>query len=334
MQSIRVGLVGYGYWGPNIAKNLDKISKSGIDDISVSFDIIIDSDEKNRNRATVDYGRPTGNNVEEFYDKADAFFLATPIHTHYNIAKFLIEHGKHVIIQKPMCASYQEAQELVDLAAKNNVKVMTAHTFLYSPPIRKIKELIDSGELGDLNYISSTRINLGLFQRGYNVVWDLAPHDFSIIRYLFDKPPEKVFAHGQSHTDSNLIDCVSVDLSYGASEKFTSNIHINWLSPIKVRNMIIGGSDKTVLYDDCDIDKIKIYDSKVEYSNDVFSYRKGDILSPRLDTTEPIFFECKDFIEHVVKDKEPISNNKISLDVMKMLEISQVSLNSGKFECL
>ena len=165
-------------------------------------------------------------------------------------------------------------------------------------------------------------------------MWDLAPHDFSIIRYLFDKSPEKVFAHGQSHTDSNLIDCVSVDLSYGASEKFTSSIHINWLSPIKVRNMIIGGSDKTVLYDDCDIDKIKIYDSKVEYSNDVFSYRKGDILSPRLDTTEPIFFECKDFIEHVVKDKEPISNNKISLDVMKMLEISQVSLSSGKFECL
>jgi predicted dehydrogenase len=312
---MRIGLIGYGYWGPNIAKNLHKLN--------VDFTVIVDSDHSKLSKLS--YPKTILlNNINDALNHADAFIIATPIETHYSIAKYLLENNKHVLIQKPMADSSDKCKELIDLSYKNNLTLMVAHTFLFSPPINKIKEDINNNNYGDLNYIISTRINLGLFQRHHNVIWDLAPHDFSIIRYLYNEKPIAISAVGKKHTECQHIDCASISILY--SSNFMATINVNWLSPIKVRNMIIGGQDKTVLYDDCSLDKIKIYDSGVEFNNDVFTYRKGDINIPRLDEKEPINYECIEFINSIEKNKRSVSDGEFGLEVVKMIEAANKSI--------
>lgn len=320
---IRIGLVGFGYWGPNIAKNLFKIE-------NVEFTLIVDSCPNNLKKAKRAFSNiKISTNLKDALDGADAFIVATPIETHAEIAKFLLEHDKHVLLQKPMAHSSAECDKLNKIAKKKNKILMVAHTFIFSPAIQKIKKDININSYGELNYISSTRVNLGLFQRFHNVVWDLAPHDFSMIRYLYDEKPSYISAIGTAHTNSNLIDCANITIGYKSN--FMAMISINWLSPIKIRNFIVSGSKKTVLYDDCSLDKVRIYDSGVEYSNDVFTYKKGDVYIPKLDEKEAIYFECLEFINAILDHRGPISSGIFGKEIVKMIELTNTSISlNGK----
>jgi len=315
---IKVGLIGFGYWGPNIAKNLLKIK-------DIEFSVIIDKLENNLVKAKNLFPNIyLSSSIEESFQYADAFIVATPIETHYSIASFLIKKNKHVLIQKPMASSFEQCLNLITLGKDFNVKVMTAHTFLFSPSIQKLKNDILNNSYGNLNYISSVRVNLGLFQRNYNVIWDLAPHDFSIIRFLYDKSPKFISAIGTAHTNSTLIDCANITIGYETD--FLAMIHINWLSPIKIRNIIVNGENKTALYDDCALEKLKIYDSGVEFNNDVFTYRKGDIFIPKIEEQEAIYFECLEFINSIQYNTIPLSNSIFSSEIVKMIEATNESI--------
>jgi predicted dehydrogenase len=223
-----------------------------------------------------------------------------------------------------MAHSHSECDKLNKIAKKKNKVLMVAHTFIFSPAIQKIKKDININNYGDLNYISSTRVNLGLFQRFHNVVWDLSPHDFSIIRYLHDEKPLYISATGTAHTNSKLIDCANITIGYKSN--FMAMISINWLSPIKIRNFIVSGSKKTVLYDDCSLDKVRIYDSGVEYNNDVFTYKKGDVYIPKLEEKESIYFECLEFINSILEKRDPISNGFFGKEIVKMIELTNKSI--------
>jgi predicted dehydrogenase len=315
---IRIGLIGFGYWGPNIAKNLSKIENA-------EFTLIVDSCHDNLKKAKKLFSNiKTSVNLKDSINDADAFIVATPIETHAQIAKVLLEHNKHVLIQKPMAHSSVESDKLNKIAKKKNKVLMVAHTFIFSPAIQKIKKDININNYGDLNYISSTRVNLGLFQRFHNVVWDLAPHDFSIIRYLHDERPSYISATGTAHTNSKLIDCANITIGYKSN--FMAMISINWLSPIKIRNFIVSGSKKTALYDDCSLDKVRIYDSGVEYNNDVFTYKKGDVYIPKLEEKESIYFECLEFINSILEKRDPISNGFFGKEIVKMIELTNKSI--------
>lgn len=320
---LNISLIGFGYWGPNIAKNLARIS-------NINFEAIVDKkvdklEYMNRQYPTVTISSEITQNI---LDKTDAFIIATPIETHYSIAKFLLENDKHVLIQKPMAHSVSACEKLNKLAEDRKLKLMVAHTFLFSPSIRKIKEQISSDEYGNLHYISSQRINLGLFQRYHNVVWDLAPHDFSILRYLYPKVPKFISATGESHSPSNLVDIANISIGY--DNGFMSNIQINWLSPFKVRNIIVCGEKKTIMYDDCaTVDKIRIFDAGFEYDNDVFSYRKGDINIPKLEDKEPIFFECIEFISSILENRQPVSDGIFSQNIVEMIEATNKSIENN-----
>jgi predicted dehydrogenase len=320
---IRIGLIGFGYWGPNIAKNLSKIENA-------EFTLIVDSCDDNLKKAKKLFSNiKTSANLKGSINDADAFIVATPIETHAQIAKVLLEHNKHVLIQKPMAHSSIESDKLNKIAKKKNKVLMVAHTFIFSPAIQKIKKDININNYGDLNYISSTRVNLGLFQRFHNVVWDLAPHDFSIIRYLHDEKPSYISATGTAHTNSKLIDCANITIGYKSN--FMAMISINWLSPIKIRNLIVSGSKKTALYDDCSLDKVRIYDSGVEYNNDVFTYKKGDVYIPKLEEKESIYFECLEFVNSILEKRDPISNGFFGKEIVKMIELTNksIALNGG-----
>jgi predicted dehydrogenase len=318
---MNIGLIGFGYWGPNVAKNLAQIS-------DCKFNVIVDKEKCNLEKAKHIF--PNINLFEDLkqaLNYADAFIIATPIESHFPIAKFLLENKKHVLIQKPMAHSKKCCVILNAIAQKNKLSLMVAHTFLFSPSIRKIKKDIETNQYGNLNYISSCRVNLGLFQRHHNVIWDLAPHDFSIIRYLYNKKPKYISAIGQSHTPSKLIDCANITIGY--DDNFLAMININWLSAIKIRDIIVSGDKKMVLYDDSSLEKVKIYDSGVEYSNDVFTYRKGDIYIPKLEEKEAIYFECLEFINSIKNKKQPISNGLFGQEVVQMIEAANKSIQKN-----
>lgn len=320
---INISIIGFGYWGPNIARNLSRIN-------NINFTAIIDQKLEKLKDIHKQYPSViiSSEITQNILDNTDAFIIATPIETHFNIAKFLLENNKHILIQKPMAHSVSACEELNQLAEKKKLKLMVAHTFLFSPSIKKIKEHIDSDEYGNLHYLSSQRINLGLFQRYHNVVWDLAPHDFSILRYLYPKVPKFISANGKSHSPSNLVDMANISIGY--DNGFMANIQINWLSPFKIRNIIVCGEKKTVMYDDCaTLDKIKIFDAGFDYDNDVFSYRKGDISIPKLEDKEPIFFECMEFISSIIENKQPISDGIFSQNIVEMIEAANKSIENN-----
>lgn len=320
---LNVSLIGFGYWGPNIAKNLTKLQ-------NINFFAIVDKQTNKLDEIKKQYPSVIINSElnSDILEHTDAFIIATPIETHYNIAKFLLQQDKHVLIQKPMAHSSLACEELNTIADKRKLVLMVAHTFLFSPSIQKIKHHIESGEYGNLHYISSQRINLGLFQRYHNVVWDLAPHDFSILRYLYPNRPKFISAIGKSHSPSNLVDIANISIGY--DNEFIANIQINWLSPFKIRNIIVCGEKRTTMYDDCAVlDKVKIFDAGFECCNDVFSYRKGDIHIPKLEDKEPIFFECMEFVSSILENRQPISDGIFSQNIVEMIEITNKSIENN-----
>jgi predicted dehydrogenase len=324
---IRIGVVGYGYWGPNIVRNFNSLDESQV--IAVS-----DVDENALARVKRAYPNirvtPCYNELISSAD-IDAVAVVTPVFTHYDLAKKALIEGKHLFIEKPFTYTSNQAEELIELADRKNLKIMVDHTFLYTGAVRKIKQLIDEGVLGDVLYFDSIRVNLGLFQHDVNVVWDLAPHDFSVIDYLIEEKPTAVLATGQAHFNHELEDVAYVTLYF--PNNIIAHVNVNWLSPVKVRTMLIGGQKKMLVWNDLDPDgKIKVYDKGVQVNsgegrrNLLISYRSGDMWAPKVHEVEALKTESEHFVHSILNGKQPPNDGLAGLRVVRMLEAAYRSM--------
>ncbi len=330
-KAVRIGVIGLGYWGPNLVRNFREVIG---DDLCVCCDQQESRVEAVRRRypslrATSDAAAVLAD------DGIDGVAIATPVATHYPLAKAALEAGKSVLIEKPMTADVAQAEELVDLAQKRGLALMVDHVFVYSPPVRKIKALLDTGELGRLLYVDSVRINLGLFQRDVNVVWDLAPHDLSIVDHLLGRTPKSVAAFGSVHTGSGHEDVAYLNLDFG--DGLIANFHVNWLSPVKIRYTMLGGSRKSLVYNDLDpVETIKVYDSGINVREDdlegrrniLIDYRMGDVWSPRLEPGEPLRTVVSHFVDCVRGGTTPVTDGQAGLRVVRVLDAAQRSIKA------
>lgn len=329
---IKVGVIGFGYWGPNIARNFSHnpdLELVGIAEFS----------EKRRAVARQLYPTiPLYNDAASLIKESriDAVAVITPVSTHFKLAKEALEAGKHVLIEKPMTGSVAEAEELIELAKKKNLTLMVDHTFVYSPAVRKIKSLLDNRELGDLYYFDSVRINLGLFQQDVNVVWDLAPHDISIMQHLLSsKKVENVCAQGASHTPSGIENIAYVTVNF--ENNLLAHFHVNWLAPTKIRRILIGGTEKMLVFDDVQpSEKIKLYDKGITVKNGkeslyktLIQYRIGDVYVPNIPNTEALKIETEHFVDCISNGTTPDSDGEDGLYVVKILAAAQKSLENN-----
>ncbi|MBI2135137.1 Gfo/Idh/MocA family oxidoreductase [Candidatus Woesearchaeota archaeon] len=332
---VKLGIIGYGYWGPNLVRNFNSIPDSEVV-------YCADFDEKRLQHVRNLY--PKTNITKDYKnilnDKdVDAVIVATPIETHYKIAKDCLDAGKHVLVEKPITASSEEAKSLIKAAEKSKKVLMVDHTFEYSTPAMKVKEIISSGELGKIFTIDMIRVNLGLFQEKVNVIWDLAPHDISMLMYYLGHPPTAVRAVGQSYVRNGIEDDAHINLEF--KDKVMANMHVSWLDPMKIRKTTIVGNKKMLVFDDTlDNEKIRIYDKGVtiEKNNiprqpyyDTFeqwklTYRSGDVHAPKIENKESLNTMARHFIGCIKNNKKPLTDGFSGLRVVKVLEAMQESL--------
>jgi predicted dehydrogenase len=332
---VRVGVIGYGYWGPNVARNIYSLEKCQM----VS---ICDKNPASLRRASQALaGVELTTNISDLLTspKIDAIAVVTPVWTHFELAKAALQNGKHVFVEKPFTSTRQQAEELIELADRMRLKIMVDHTFLFNGAVKKIRELVDAGTLGQLYYFDSTRVNLGLFQHDVNVVWDLAPHDLSIMDYIIDAKPEALVATGGRHVNG-LADMAFITVYFPGD--VVAHINVNWLSPVKVRTTLIGGEKKMLVWNDLEPDeKIKIYDKGVQITDGkglyelLVSYRSGDIWAPKVEQTEALKVELEYFVDCILKDHMPFNDGAAGLRVVKLLEAADQSLREkGKIVTL
>jgi predicted dehydrogenase len=328
---INVGIIGYGYWGPNVARNFNASQNANL--IS-----ICDRDEKRLQLAQAHFPFiKTYSNAEDLIGSSDIDVVAvvTPVFTHYGLAKQALQSGKHVFVEKPFTSTVAQGEELIDLAEKNNRQIMVDHTFLFTGAVRKIHEIIQAGELGTLLFYDSVRVNLGLFQHDINVVSDLAPHDFSIMNYLIDKKATAISATGTKHFGRDLEDVAYVSVHFNDTG-FIAHFHCNWLSPVKIRRTLISGDKKMLVWDDLSPDeKVKIYNKGVDIEDSsevhklLVSYRSGDVHIPKCDNTEALKLEVEYFAECIEKNEKPFNDGQAGLEVVRILEAADKSLKNG-----
>jgi predicted dehydrogenase len=323
---VRVGAIGYGYWGPNVVRNLQSLE-------NCQLVTICDKNSDSLLRAKRVY---PGVELTTDFSKLltspqiDAVAVVTPVWTHFDLAKAALQNGKHVFVEKPFTSTPQQAEELIELADRKRLKIMVDHTFLFTGAVKKIRQLIDESTLGALYYYDSTRVNLGLFQHDVNVVWDLAPHDLSVMDYLIQEKPEAVVATGGKHLNG-LADVAFITVYFPGN--VIAHINVNWLSPVKVRTTLIGGEKKMLVWNDLEADeKIKVYDKGVQMTNGrgvydlLVSYRSGDIWAPKIEQTEALKAELAYFIDCILNDRTPFNDGVAGLRVVKMLDAADQSL--------
>jgi len=331
-----IGVIGCGYWGPNLLRNFSENEEASL---RWMCDVDI------RRLETLGRRYPSTKTTTDYRQllsdpQLEAVVIATPVSTHFNFARDALAAGKHVLIEKPFTASVAEAEELIEMAEHRNLTLMVDHTFIYTGAVRKIKEIVKSGELGDLLYFDSERINLGLFQRDINVVWDLAPHDLAIMDFIIDRQPLSVTATGSCHIERGIENIAYVMLRF--SDEFIAHFHFNWLSPVKIRRTLIAGSRRMIVYDDIEpTEKIRIYDKGVmvtqsEETTDkeaayqtLVSYRTGDVWVPKLDSTEALHYVCREFLNAIAERRRPLTDGYSGLRVVRLLEAAQRSINQG-----
>ena len=321
-------MLGYGYWGPNVVRNLHSL-----DGCHVAA--VCDRDPtalKRVRQAYPDIAVTTEPSELLTSPKIDAIAVVTPVWTHFELAKAALENGKHVFVKKPFTATTQQAEELIDLGIRNNLTIMVDHTFLFSGAVRKIRQLVDEGVLGSLYYYDSTRVNLGLFQHDVSVIWDLAPHDLSIMDFLIQEKPEAVIATGESHLN-HVTDVAFITIYFPGNT--IAHVNVNWLSPVKVRTTLIGGQKKMLVWNDLEPDeKIKVYDKGAQISNGdsryelLVSYRSGDMWAPRVEQAEALKVELTYFLECVSKGETPLNDGVAGARVVKLLEAADQSLKA------
>jgi predicted dehydrogenase len=336
MSVTRVGVIGCGYWGPNLLRNFSDTDRA-------ELRWICDLDPKRLNalgrrypsaRTTLDYGRLLGD------PELDAVVIATPVATHFPLANEALLAGKHVLVEKPFTSTVRESEHLIELAEREGLTIMVDHTFVYTGSVKKIREVVQQGELGDLLYFDSIRINLGLFQKDINVVWDLAPHDLSIMDFVIGRQAEAVTAIGSCHIEPGIENIAYVMLKF--PDEFIAHFHFNWLAPVKIRRTLIAGSRKMVLYDDIEpTEKVRIYDRGVMMTpaakdddkeaayKTLVSYRAGDVWVPKLDSTEALHYVCQEFLDAISESRAPLTDGGAGLRVVRVLEAAQRSLANG-----
>ncbi|NIT60127.1 MAG: Gfo/Idh/MocA family oxidoreductase [Aliifodinibius sp.] len=330
-KGLNVAVVGCGYWGPNLIRNFRSLSECQVKQVC-------DLDQKRLEHMKQLYPEvETTTNFEHLVNdqELDALTIATPVHLHYKLAKKSLLGGKHTFIEKPMASSVAQCLELIELAEKRRLTLMIGHTFIYSPAVRTIKEIVDSGYLGEVFYISAQRLNLGLFQKDINVAWDLAPHDISIILYVLNQSPTFVNCQGKAHVSPGIEDMINLSLDF--SNGGFATIHSSWLDPNKIRKMTIVGSKRMILYDDTEpLEKIKIYDKRVEipphydtFAEFHYAYHYGDMRAPYLKQVEPLKMQCQHFLDCIKTGAKPNSSGLEGLRVVQILESASESLKKG-----
>jgi predicted dehydrogenase len=326
-----VAVIGCGYWGPNLIRNFRSLPECNL------VAVCDMKQERLSHMRNVYAGiRVTSDFKEVIEDpEIDAIAVATPVYSHFDLASQSLQAGKHTFIEKPMASSSAECRELVELAANNNLTLMVGHTFVYSTPVRKIKEIVDYGDIGELLYVTSQRLNLGLFQKDINVAWDLAPHDVSIILFVMGHAPSSVNCQGKAHMRSGVEGVTNMSLNF--SNGGFATVQSSWLDPNKVRRMTFVGSKRMILYDDNEpLEKIKIYDKRVEvpphydtFAEFQYSYHYGDMYAPYLNSVEPLKVQCQHFLDCIKTGEKPLSSGIEGLQVVQVLEAASESLRKG-----
>jgi predicted dehydrogenase len=330
---MKVGIVGLGYWGPNLVRNFQANS---------SIEKVIGCDKKEDRLKMTKMKFPNVDLTSNYEDllalDVDAVAFATPVNSHYPLARKALEAGKHIWVEKPFTSNVHQAERLLELAYKNNLKIFVDHTFIYTGAVRKIKELVLRNELGEIIYFDSVRINLGLFQHDINVIWDLVPHDLSIMNYILSgKPISNVSANGiANYYDHENIAHLSIHFK---NKRCLAHFHVNWTSPVKIRRIIIAGTKKMLVFDDMEnSEKIKVYDCGIELlSNEsihkaLVQYRIGDMYAPKIANTEALASAVQEFVDAINNNREPLTNGRDGLEVVKILEAADISLkNNGQF---
>lgn len=324
---VGIGLIGFGYWGPNLARNFSE---------NADCRLVGVADRVESRRSVVARRYPATTLYSDAADlisdsNVDAVAIATPVSSHFPIAERALLAGKHVLVEKPMAATSLECEKLIELAEKQGRVLMVDHTFVYNGAVRKIKEVLDSGDLGKVFYFDSVRVNLGLFQHDINVMWDLAPHDLSILSYLFGTTPVEVSAIAASHM-SQMEDQVYLSLRY--EDGLLAHLHVNWLAPVKVRQILVGGSKQMLVYDDNQpSEKVKIYNKGASVGTNsesvhqmLVQYRMGDMHAPKIDGTEALKLECEAFVDAIQKGRPALTDGKFGLSVVQVLEAAQKSM--------
>lgn len=332
MANINLGVIGYGYWGPNIVRNFFNTNDCTVKKVA---------DGRPERLAVLAKIFPSIQGVSSADDiisdkEIDAVVVATPVYTHFDLAKKALENGKHVLIEKPMTSTVAQAEELIELAARKGLTLMADHTFLYTGAVQKMKELIDSDIVGKPRYFDSSRINLGLFQPDVNVLWDLAPHDISILTYLIEEPPVSINATGISHTRNNIENIAYMTVNYDSD--FIAHFNCSWTSPVKVRQTLIGGDKKMIVYNDLEpSEKVRVYDTGFDHKTDedktkiMVDYRTGDVFIPKITLSEALAGVASDFIQSIIQKRKPLACAELGMQVVKILEASQESIkNKGK----
>jgi predicted dehydrogenase len=323
---VRVGVVGLGYWGPNLIRNLHEIPEA---EATWMCDMRPDAlATLGRRFPAVRQTRHLDEMLED--ETLDAVAVVTPVATHYDLAMRVLEAGRHVYVEKPLAPSSDEARELIRAAYERGLVLMPGHTFLYSPPVIRIRDMIRSGELGEIYFVSMSRVNLGLHQSDVSVIWDLAPHDFSILLYWLDQPPVRIFSMGRACIVPRQDDVAFINCQFESGT--IAHVELSWLAPSKLRRTTVVGSDKMVVYDDCSNEPVRVYDSGVmprnpESFGEYLKYRAGDIVSPHIEGVEPIALEMEDFCAAVRSGSSPRSSPQLGLEVVRMIEAAERSLN-------
>ncbi|UCD93586.1 MAG: Gfo/Idh/MocA family oxidoreductase [Candidatus Zixiibacteriota bacterium] len=329
---MNIGVIGCGYWGPNMVRNFN--SYEGVRVLGVS-------DLRDERLALIARLYPNVKILSKDCNdilhspEIDAVVVATPVSTHFSLGMEALANGKHILMEKPMTATTDQAETLIETAEQKNLTLMVDHTFIYTGAVRKIKEIIESGDLGELYYFDSVRVNLGLFQSDVNVIWDLAPHDVSIMDYLLDRKPRTVSATGIAHFDTGIENLAYISVGYEAS--LMGHIHVNWLAPVKVRKTLICGSQKMIVYDDVEpSEKVKVYNKGVEYVKKreeaydlLVQYRTGDMLAPRIELTEALSLVAKEFVSSISEKRKPLTDGQAGYRVVRILENANESLRQG-----
>ena len=323
MKHLRFAIIGWGYWGPKIARNLNALPHAKVS-------MVADMDV--RRLASLAISQPeiqTTTQVEDvFRSNVDAVIIATPVRTHYQLAKDALLHGKHVLVEKPLTTSVAEAEDLIALADQQQRVLTVGHTFLYNPAVHELRKMIQSGDLGRIYCVEAERVNLGLYRNDINVIWDLAPHDISILLYLFDKVPEQIKVQAHAHLRSRNHDIAHLDLGY--ADGMAAHIHVSWLHPCKIRRVTVIGDAKMAVYDDTNpAEMVKVYKKGADVDVDpVVSYRYGAITIPHIDWIEPLHLECEDFANAIRTGGETRSNGRFGLEVVRILADVEEVLNT------
>lgn len=326
---IRAGVIGYGYWGPNVARNFSEVLSSELHTICDLRPDRLEHAAKLHPLAKI-----TRDYREVLSDpEIDAVAIVTPLSSHYSLAMEALRAGKHVLAGKPLASSSEEVKKLIEEAQKRQLVLMVDHTYVYSDAVRQIKKMVDSGELGEIYYYDSVRINLGMFRRDTNVLWDLAAHDLAIMDFIFGARPHGISALGISHVPGESENLAYVTCFYENNK--VGHIHVNWLAPVKVRSVMIGGDKKMLVYDDLEThEKIKVYDKGVTMSDErgvreMMGYRTGDVRIPKIDTVEPLRQELEHFISCIQNGSVPLTDGRAGLRVVQVLEAAAHSMKNG-----